>query len=29
MLRINSEPSFFTEIFTELKGVGQHIEFRA
>jgi len=29
MLRINSEPSFFTEVFTELKGVGQHIEFRA
>jgi len=29
MLRINSEPSFFTEVFTELKGVGQHVEFRA
>lgn len=29
MLRINAEPSFFTEIFTELKSVGQHVEFRA
>jgi len=29
MLRINAEPSFFTEVFTELKGVGQHIQFRA
>ena len=28
MLRINAEPSFFTEIFTELKSVGAHSEFR-
>ena len=28
MLRINAEPSFFTEIFTELKSVGAHTEFR-
>lgn len=28
MLRINAEPSFFTEIFTELKNVGAHTEFR-
>lgn len=28
MLRINAEPSFFTEIFTELKGVGAHIDYR-
>merc|ERR1712226_447433 len=28
MLRINAEPSFFTEIFTELKEVGVHTEFR-
>ncbi len=29
MLRINAEPSFFTEVFTELKSVGQYVEFRA
>ena len=29
MLRINAEPSFFTEVFTELKAVGVHTEFRA
>lgn len=28
MLRINAEPSFFTEVFTELKAVGVHTEFR-
>ena len=28
MLRINSDPSFFTEIFTELKEVGANIEYR-
>ena len=28
MLRINSEPGFFTEIFTELKDVGANIEYR-
>jgi len=28
MLRINAEPSFFTEIFTELKNVGANIEYR-
>ncbi len=28
MLRINSDPSFFTEIFTELKDVGANIEYR-
>jgi len=28
MLRINAEPSFFTEIFTELKSVGAHIDYR-
>lgn len=28
MLRINAEPSFFTEIFTELKSIGAHTEFR-
>ncbi|CAB4057355.1 CDK5R1 [Lepeophtheirus salmonis] len=28
MLRINSEPSFFTDVFTELKNVGSNIEYR-
>ena len=28
MLRINSEPTFFTEVFTELKEVGANIEYR-
>jgi cyclin-dependent kinase 5 activator 1 len=28
MLRINAEPSFFTEIFTELKSIGAHIDYR-
>jgi len=29
MLRINAEPSFFTEIFTELKSVGAQTEYRS
>lgn len=28
MLRINSDPAYFTEIFTELKDVGANIEYR-
>ena len=28
MLRINAEPAFFTEVFTELKNVGANIEYR-
>ena len=28
MLRINAEPTFFTEVFTELKEVGANIEYR-
>lgn len=28
MLRINAEPAFFTEVFTELKEVGANIEYR-
>ena len=28
MLRINAEPAFFTEVFTELKAVGANIEYR-
>ena len=28
MLRINAEPTYFTEIFTELKEVGANIEYR-
>lgn len=29
MLRINSDPAFFTEIFTELKDVGTVIDYRS
>ena len=28
MLRINSDPNFFTEVFTELKQVGCDIQYR-